>query len=625
MFRLGRQQAAVSETGTSVGSQLELKRVGRSRMDDVVYSTRQVPWTLTLLQLLWTAGPVTWLAIQGGSLLGYGEIVTTPTYLFFAFYIVIAAFIGVLARSAALGIRKAKAERARRTMTRTMDVLPVLMFTARDMQLAAMPINQRRHHAASVLLRKTDLGPEGVALAVEELTGSQQLGASARHIDIYRRLGMYSRMEDHIQQSAEHREAVVAELYQESAEMAELLQQRLQGQTPSQSAGIPRHDNFIDHILTAAQHSNADLVALQDAEELITLTYELMCGREITRLTLDFAGDFKVARALDEVEHQRNEYRLIQASVTHHLRILMAQLADGEALPSAPEMAYFAPDVKALEQQALAALSFLADQAMKPHRERPNLPRVKALKSGLVSARRTYSAIERLHDRHRKYVRAVERWNALTANRKQIPAAKSQGIRIRESTVALTDTQKVELAAAFCEGLDELGIGHQESGNGLVRKHSKLAPHDVRQLAVLLILQLDSIIKIGDASVQRAIESSNAAYFEGLESQFSADAKLGLGTAVVKEVRQRLDKVAEVLVLRITRLYGLPVNEDNIDFLVTHYGADRTRLNFIATQAHHPDTDSAAPLPPPPETGQNASAWRRALNKAERALTWAQR
>lgn len=620
MLTLRKKHVDTTETGASTGGRLELSRVGRSRMDDVVHSTRQVPWTLTLLQLLWTAGPVTWLAIQGGSLLGYGEIVTTPTYLFFAFYIVIAAVIGIVARSAAQGIRRAKAERARHNMTRTVDVLPVLMFALRDMQLAAMPVTARRYHAASILLRKTDLGPEGVALAVEELTGSQQLGATAGQIDVYRRLGMYSRMADYIESSTEHRETVVAQLYNVSADLSGLLEQRLLGRAPSQNEGIPRPDNFIDHILTAAEHNIAELVTLDDIEELVTLTFELICGREITRLTLDFPGDFRVARALDELEHQRNAYRLMQATVSHHLSTLMDQLAESDVLPEHNKQR----PINAAEdqQEALNALNRLADEGMRPNGQRLNQRQTKAARAALVSARRTYGAIERLHDRYRRYVRAIERWNTLLVYRKEMVAPRKQGIRIRESTIALTDEQKVELAAVFCQYLDDLNIEHQE--RGMARQGETLDPQDAKQLAVLLVLQLERMIDIGDASVQRAIAGSNAAFFEGLESQFSADAKLGLGTAVVKEVHQRLDKVAELLVLRITRLYGLSVNEDNIDFLANHYGADRERLHFMASQTQ-PDSTTKTPIPPPPELGQNNSGWRRAMNRAERALASAQR
>ncbi len=603
-------------------SRFELERVGRTRMDDVVSSTREIPWVLTLLQLLWTAGPVTWLAIQGGSLLGYGEVVATPTYLFFAFYIVIAAIIGVFARSAAQGIRKAKAERAHQAMTRTLDVLPELMFTLRDLQLQSMPPHQRQQHAASMVLRKTDLGPEGVVLAIEELSGSQQLAAAARGIDIYRRLGMYSRMNDLVEQSKEHRQAIVDQIYPGNASIARLLEQRLRGEAPSQDEGISRRENFIDHILSAAQHSNPDLMDLQDAEELITLTYELICGRVITRLTLGFAGDFQRARALDDLEHQHNEYRLISATVTHLLRSLAGQLSDIGVLATAKQQ--LPHDPTTLQHQCLRSLELLSRETIPRTDNQAHQQKLRQLKQAIISGRRAYAAIGRLHDRYRKYQKAAARWTSINASNSTDQAVSRQGIRIRESSIALNNDHKVTIATAFCHYLDEEQLHYRK--RGLEQRGEALTAEAAKRLATQLTLILDPIINISDASVQRAIESSNAAYFEGLESHFSADAKLGLGSAVVKEVRQRLDKVSEVLVLRLARRYGLSITEANIDFLVQHYEADRERLHFISTQSQTGDDVSTASMNlPSPALPQQAAEWKRALSRAERSMAWADR
>jgi len=86
-------------------SSINLERVGRTRIEDLVSSAREVPWVLTFAQLLWTAGPVTFLALQGGSLLGYGEPVGFKTYLFFAVYVILAALIALIARIMAKTIR----------------------------------------------------------------------------------------------------------------------------------------------------------------------------------------------------------------------------------------------------------------------------------------------------------------------------------------------------------------------------------------------------------------------------------------------------------------------------------------------------------------------------------------
>ncbi|HEX5514531.1 MAG TPA: hypothetical protein VFY81_09070 [Gammaproteobacteria bacterium] len=83
------------------------------------------------------------------------------------------------------------------------------MFSVRDIGLAEMLPEARRREAARVLLQKADLGPSGVALAVHELTGDRVLADVAMRIDMFRRLGMQSRVQDLVDEAADRRAAVL--------------------------------------------------------------------------------------------------------------------------------------------------------------------------------------------------------------------------------------------------------------------------------------------------------------------------------------------------------------------------------------------------------------------------------
>ena len=52
-------------------SQVRLEREGRDEIDRITRAVEKVPWSVSLLQILWTAGPVTLLGAWGGYLLGY--------------------------------------------------------------------------------------------------------------------------------------------------------------------------------------------------------------------------------------------------------------------------------------------------------------------------------------------------------------------------------------------------------------------------------------------------------------------------------------------------------------------------------------------------------------------------
>lgn len=616
-----RRRSPPSDT-TSSHQHIRLERVGRSRIEDLVSSTRRVPWVYTFGQLLWTAGPVTFLALQGGHWLGYGTPVGMGMYVFFAIYIVLTALIGIIAKISAEAIRGEKQSRARANITRTIDILPDMIFTLRDLNMAGMSVPRRQRESAATLLEKVDLGPASVALAVEELSGDSALGRIAEQIEVYRRVGMFSRIQDLVARNEDHVEAVITQVRTTDPETAKLLSNRLHGIAPSQEHGVARGENFIGHIFSAAQQEDLSLMSLPDAEDLITLTFELLSGREITRLIIGYEGDWQLARTLDELENRHNEYRQTKASAVLHLRDL-ALLLTSSGLTSLQRDA-LDQSAEALLNETSSALNTLAQQIRSGHADihTANPRTLSMLRRAHRYARLTRTAIERLEDRYLQYARALERWNTLREQRLHSdhlsPSRYERGLRIRESTIALTDEQKLELAAGFCRYLDDLQITIAATG---VQQHDEpLAPDDAKRLAIRIALLLRPLVGLDNPSVQRALETSRAAYLEGLEMGFSADAKAGLGSAVVKEVRQHLGPATELIALRLTQLYRMPLPDSAIEFLCDQYGANRERLTFIADSFDRSDRSGAPAIPHEPSMIRTYAEWRTPIQSAEALL-----
>jgi len=617
-FRPGRQP--LDEGG---GSQVNLERVGRSRIDDMAASTRKVPWTLTLLQLLWTAGPVTFLAMQGGSYLGYGEPASVATYIFFAIYVVLAATIGLIARVAADAIRGNRQARARANITRTLDMAPDLMFTLRDLHLATLPDDQRQREAAFILLGKLDVGSSSIAMAVEDLTGDRELAEIAQRIEIYRRAGMHSRVEDWVRHSAARRELAIAAFRGSSPLVFQALEQRLQGIAPSQETGIPRNRNFIARIFTAAHYDDLSLMSLTDVEELLLLTFELLSDRRITRLTIDYAGDWKLARVLDQMERTQNEYRQVRASAQQRLHDFNSLLTETGLLSPAPDTAGMSPDQRLAQANAELGQRLAESTGRHSALARDAVTR-EALRRALRYAKLTRQAIDRLQESYRAKVRALKVWERL--RRRQLPATaagngtqRRQGLLIRESTIALEDDQKLALTEGFCRYLDEMQI--TKGSQGILQRGEPLRVDKAKRLGIHLALILEPLVELANPAVQRAIDSSNGIFLEGLEIGFSADAKVGLGTASAKEIQENLGPAAELIATRLTQLYHLPLTESMINFLCNNYSADRQRLEYLGTSARHTrqlGDVTASPADPP--HADLYEQWRQPVRRIERVL-----
>ncbi|MFP3873548.1 MAG: hypothetical protein ACLFQT_05455 [Thiohalophilus sp.] len=557
---------------------VSLERVGHSRIDEAVSSVRKTPWSLTLLQLLWTAGPVTFLAMEGGYYLGFGHAAPLENFVFFAAYTLILGVIGLLARFVALILRGRRQNDARAVLSKTLDLLPDLLFESRDMVLAGLAPEARRLRAAGALLHELDLSPDSVALAVRELTGDTSLAEITEQIEIYRRLGLRSRVQDLIDASADARAAALEKAHATAPDEADLLRDRLTGVAPSFEHGVPRRENFLGAIFSAADEHSLDLMAQEDVQELLVLVFELLSGREITRLVIDYEGSWQLERSLDQAEAARSRYSVSQAMALSRLHSLAALLTDHPELGFDESVNRLPPEE--LVERLTEGLERLVSQ------DRPDARTWQHLKTILELVRQSRRAGEQLHKSRERYVRDLKRWEELRRRystdekRLKLPRRRGRGLRIREESIALDDAQKIEVARQFCQYMRDLGYQHSEAD--LQRGGRPLQSDDLKRLAIRLALILQPYVQLADASVQRAIDSSRAAYLGGLETGFSADAKAGLGAAAVREVREELGKSAEHLALRITRLYRVPLSDSMIDFLVEHYHASRERLEVIA-------------------------------------------
>ncbi|MBS0001846.1 MAG: hypothetical protein KFF45_02065 [Thioalkalivibrio sp.] len=569
----------------ATGLRIEIE--GRGRIAEISASARRVPWLLNALQILWVAGPATFIAMQGGYWLGFGEFAPVRNVIYFVFFTLFLGLIGLGSKLASVAVTERREQEAAQKLRRTIDLLPDLLFAIRDTDFAAEPVDRRRRLAAGVLLQELDLGPETLALAVRELSGDIGLAQVAQQIEVYRRLGLHSRVRDLVDASAEARLAALERVHAEAPELADALRERLQGNAPSQDAGIPRREGFLQRLLaTAGQDDPADL-PVSDVQELIVLAFELLSGREIRYLHFTWKGRWGVARALDAVETTRARYRLAQARVDSRLRSLGLSLVGVPG--SRIERADIRSDPMVLAQKVLDALERLI--ANRPLR-------------GTSAARRlgrTLNGVRRLRDEHNQWLEAgqaldaaMEYWEMLqrkiypTGARRWRRRLSARRLHIQEDVIALTDEAKLAFARRLCNLVDDLEL--QVDERGLYVAGQPLDRAEIRRLGLDLLTLLQNSLDLTDLAVQRAIQASPAAWLGGLQADLSAEARAGLGAAVVKEVRQDLGRMAERLAAQLATLYRLPLDTPMRQQLVERYGANPERLEMLASRSGEGET-----------------------------------
>lgn len=559
---------------------LQMEIAGRGRISEISASARRVPWMWNLLQVLWVAGPATFLAMQGGYWLGFGEFAPTRNVIYFAFFTLFLGVIGLGSKFISVAIVERRAAQAASNLRRTIDLLPDLLFAIRDADLAAELVERRRTLAAGALLQELDLGPDTLALAVRELCGDTGLAQIAQQIEVYRRLGLHSRVRDLVDASTEARLAALERVHAEVPELADLLRDRLIGRAPSLQEGIPRRENFLNRLLAAAEQDNPETLPVADVQELLVLLFELMNGREIRYLSFSWKGRWNVARGLVAVEITRTRYRLAQARVDGDLRGLALMLAGtpGGLL----QRSEVHGDSAELADRVLTALEQLL--ATRPARDSALAKRLGWLLRG----------VQRLREDHARWLQAgeafdetLEEWERLQqrvqpGRRRWWGRLRKFGLHIQEDVIALNDESKLLFAREFCAFVDDLGV--QADQRGLLIAGHPLDRNEIRRLGLYLLTLLQNSLDLSDLAVQRAIQASPAAWLGGLQTGLSADARAGLGAAVVKDVRQDLGRMAERLATQLATLYRLPLDSRLRQQLVDRYGANPERLEMLASK-----------------------------------------
>ena len=345
---------------TTSGSSINLERQGRDEIRRITSAVEKVPWSISLMQILWTAGPVTLIGAWGGYLMGYGKAPTIDNYIFFISYTVITGVAGILANLVHNLTRGRQYERTEAKIARVIDILPELILSTRNLIVESLDGDARRREAAAMLLRKQDLSPEGVELAALELLNDPDSAQIISRIDVYRRVGMYARIRD---LNALHRETIEPQLHERmelAPEVIGLLRDRFEGVAPNLHLGVARDENFIERIMAAIEQDNDLLMTLQDVEEMLILAFELISGRSITMLTFEYRGQWHLARALDQLEHARARYRIAQATGLSRVKALAVYLAEQSVTLVEDAASGLRADV--LVARSREAMDALADQ-----------------------------------------------------------------------------------------------------------------------------------------------------------------------------------------------------------------------------------------------------------------------
>lgn len=549
----------------------------------IAKSIKKESWGWWIIELAWTAGPATFIALSIAYLIGYGKSPANELIVYFATYTAIAAVLAVVTRVIRNASEDTKQQETEKLMLRVSNEVFRLLVASRNSILEQLDEDQRRILAATVILKNPEVSEVALAQAIRDLTGSEKLAQAAQRIESYRHLGLTVAInavrEEHLQELLE----ATNELQQISPQAALLVEQRFMGVSPEYRIGLERYEGFMQRALDALDQNNINLMADFDVFDCLYFTYEMLNGRQVQVLHAEFKDSAEFTEAQDKLDRARALTKQSVQKRNSRLKYLSAELSDyienGAVSPVS-----FTPDE--LLEHIFEGLQNLR-ASMHKDIENKDLKALRKKFKKLKNALDYYEKAQKHHKRSLRYNTALVRlqkaydlaWlkygQKITLNLSEKATKKGQ-LEIKEDAIFLEDAEMFDYA-------NKLTKYHEHLRNEYGANLSQISFHinDFKQIALEYILLLKDFINLDDPDIQLAVEHSMSANFYHIDVTDSARYKLGAAQIAMEELQQNRQNIAHRLARNLREYYRVALNDDVKEYFIETFGASKDYLEAL--------------------------------------------
>lgn len=585
---------------------IDYQEFSRDFVSRLSRALRKESWGRNVIQLAWTAGPVTYLALNGGYYIGFGVAAPPELFFYFGVYTVIAGLFAVMMRVGYNVVRGHEHERMESALTEVMGRIPELIAAVRDRSLEYYEGDDRDLLAAKYLLDNADASEQAIRQALLDLTGNVTLADASRSIEVFRRAGLMARVRDLSQMFADTLAQALPRIQQRSPTVAEEVRRRFAGLVPQKRQGRVRTEGFIERVLSAGEQDNYDLMSLTDGEEILTLAFELLAGRSFTPFTLQWVGRSALRDVDRRLERARRELREAIHVRNSRLRILAEYLNESESIHRVPAAIPVILAVEEVYENVGRAVSEvynslqrrLGETASTKGRAGASGARFSAAEVAFYRTMLTlweslYRANELVNRRRasfsralREYQRRLHSTRGVSSMQVLAPGESGDGVRLLPREILLSARERMRLALRLSDVLSEAHRGGRfvqdpvsdDERGGM----SYLSSDGYKHIATGIAIAIDQLLSLGNSDLQSAIELSAAANVGSVEAGLARDTRIGWGVALVREVQEDVGRTVGRLVSSLAYYHGMRVSDAAVQHLVERFGAPEPLLRRYA-------------------------------------------
>ena len=208
-------------------------------INNVKQEIKNEHWYWHVINLAWTAGPVTFIAVYAAYYVGYGQLTSIKTIIYFGLYTILAGLLAIIFQTFKNASINQKLTDFKYELNHVIDRMLVYIYFCKEEQILSLPENQRGMMAAWQVLNSTISDIEIIKHAVYLCTKQKKLEEAIGYIEFFRHQGfpnllmdVYASVEDPLNKAIENIEPTFPSL-------AKTLQKRFKGITKTRAGKTP--------------------------------------------------------------------------------------------------------------------------------------------------------------------------------------------------------------------------------------------------------------------------------------------------------------------------------------------------------------------------------------------------
>ncbi len=514
------------------------------------HEMKKEAWYWHVINLAWTAGPVTFIAVYISYYIGYGKFTSIKTIIYFGMYTVFAGLFAIIFQAVKNAAVNAQIDKYTYQLNFIIDKYLEYISFCKESQIFQFPEKQRDLMSAWWVLTSSNSDIDMIQHAVYLATKRKDLAEAIQKIEFYRKQGFnqqlmneYLKIEGKLEKCLEKMEPVFPTL-------ANTIRERFQGKAKNTKQGMERPQGFLSRLMRFVDDDieySDEYTRFEDIIALFNFVIELVLNRKILVIEPDFKHNKEFDKLIHEYEAKISDFKLIRRQRNNKTREMIDVI--NESLPHEKFKTMGANSAQL--NDILAELKF-------SHKYK------KLIKSKQIKE----NYIDFINLKNKKLKSIISRLRQIYSKKLSKTDISKLDIDIKEDFIFLEDKEKIEVVKLL---FDVINKNQAEPSN----------IENIKKICIETLNILDESLNISEPDNQIAVEESMATDLNVVEPNFTTRYKIDMIVNQINEQQHSKTRTIHRFVRHLVQYYNIEISEELKQKIIVEYQAEEDCLDAL--------------------------------------------